>query len=342
MKVLHVVQSDAFAGVERHVSQLARAQADRGDEIAVIGGDPLQMTAEGSPLVGHRPAVTLWETVVAVRSAAQQRPDVVHAHMTVAETASAVALIGTGIPLVVTRHFARVRGRNAFVAWATSVTARRISAQIAISRYVADRVEGPSTVVHPGVPIQPEALPARERVRRVLVVQRLEAEKRTDDALRIFAESGLAARGWFLEIAGDGSQRASLERLARQLGIGACTVFLGHRTDVAELMRHSGVLIAPCPIEGLGLTVLEAMASGLPVVAAASGGHLETLEGLKGAVLYAASGQGRASAAVSLSTLAADAALRDESAVLLQQAQRARFTLARQAEATDAVYRGLA
>lgn len=341
MRIVHVVQSPAFAGVERHVIQLASAQADHGHEIRVIGGDPVQMRAQGSALVEHRPAVTLGETLRALRWALDPRPDVVHAHMTVAETLSAVALLGTGIPLVTTRHFARARGRHALAARATSLAARRISAQIAISRYVADRVEGRSIVIHPGVPAQPDALPVEQRLKTVLVVQRLEAEKSTDDALRIFAASGLAASSWRLEIAGAGSQLDTLRELAVELGIAGSTGFLGHRTDVAQLMRRSGFLIAPCPIEGLGLTVLEAMAAGLPVVAAAAGGHLETLDGLPGTVLYPTSPHGLRDAAHALRTLATDERLRDETASALQASQRSRFALTRQAELTETVYRGL-
>lgn len=341
MRIVHVVQSPAFAGVERHVIQLASAQADRGHQIRVIGGDPVQMRAEGSALIGHRQAVTLAETLAAVRWALDPRPDVVHAHMTVAETVSAVVLLGTGIPLVTTRHFGRARGRHVLAARVTSLAARRISAQIAISRYVADRVEGRSVVIHPGVPTQPDAIPAEHRAKSVLVVQRLEAEKSTDDALRIFAASDLADSGWRLEIAGAGSQLEMLRALAVDLGIEGSTVFLGHRTDVAELMRRSGFLIAPCVIEGLGLTVLEAMAAGLPVVAAAAGGHLETLDCLPGTVLYTGSRQGLADAAGALRRLANDEFLRDETASALQASQRSRFTLTRQAELTEAVYQGL-
>ena len=341
MRIVHVVQSPAFAGVERHVIQLASAQAARGHEVLVIGGDPAQMRAQASGLVEHRRAVKLGETLRAVRSALRPRPDVVHAHMTVAETVSAIAMLDTGIPLVATRHFARPRGRHAVAAWATSMAARRISEQIAISQYVADRVEGRSIVIHPGVAAQPDAMPARRRDTTALVVQRLEAEKSTDDALRIFAASGLARDGWRLEVAGAGSQLEALRGLAAELGIGGSTAFLGHRTDVAELMRRSSVLIAPCLVEGLGLTVLEAMAAGLPVVAAAAGGHLETLDDLQGTMLYPASPRGLGDAAEALRGLATDECLREEAARVLQASQRSRFALARQAELTEAVYRGL-
>ena len=340
MKVLHVIHSDAFAGVERHVAQLAGAQADRGDQVVVIGGDQARMDSESSPQVVHRPAATAWETLRAVRTAARGRPDVVHAHMTVGEAASIVALLGTRIPVVATRHFAQPRGRNAVVRALTGLLTRRLAAQIAISDYVANRVEGECTVVHPGVPEQPDALPARERSRAVLVVQRLEQEKATDDALRVFARSGLVGHGWRLEVAGSGSQLASLQQLARDLGVADRVTFLGHRTDVSELMRRSGVLIAPCPVEGLGLTVVEAMAAGLPIVAAAAGGHLETLTGISGAVLYDPA-TGLDEAAVGLAALAADEAARDASARALQRTQRDRFTLERQAEATEAVYRSV-
>ena len=338
MRVVHVIQSPAFAGVERHVARLAAAQADRGDRVLVIGGDPVQMRAQGHPLVEHRRGSSAGEAFAALRSSLRTRPDVVHAHMTVAEAASVVALLGTTIPIVVTRHFGRPRGRNAVVRFATSTISRRIAAQIAISEYVAAHVEGRSVVVHPGVPIQEDALAVAQRSRTVAVVQRLEAEKATDDALRIFAQSGLAELGWRLDVAGSGSQRPMLEALADRLGIRERTRFLGHRSDVAELMRHSGVLIAPCPVEGLGLTVVEAMAAGLPVVAAAAGGHLETLRGVSGVVLYDPASAGVGGAAASLRELALDEVVRDTTGRALQRVQRDRFTLARQAEATAAVY----
>lgn len=340
MRVLHVIHSDAFAGVERHVAQLAGAQAARGDQVVVIGGDQARMSAESAPGVVHLPATSAWATLRAVRAAARGRPDVVHAHMTVAEAASVVALVGTGIPVVATRHFGQVRGRNGLARVVTGLVARRIAAQIAISQFVARRVEGQSVVVHPGVPEQPDALPASDRDRRVLVVQRLEAEKATDDALRIFARSGLADLEWRVEVAGSGSELERLEQLARDLGIAPHTSFLGHRTDVVELMRRSGVLVAPCPVEGLGLTVVEAMAAGLPIVAAAAGGHLETLGGVRGAVLYEP-GTGLDEAARGLRGLAEDGHLRDESARELQRVQREHFTLSRQAELTESVYRGV-
>ncbi|GAA4287446.1 glycosyltransferase family 4 protein [Georgenia daeguensis] len=335
MRILHAVRSDAFAGVERHVASLAAAQARAGHRVAVVGGDPTAMRAALGPRIPHRPAATVAEVAAAVRG--WRGGDVVHAHMTAAEIA--VALAAPTRAVVATRHFAGTRGASRAGRLAEPALRRRIAAQIAISRYVADHVDGPSTVVPVGVPDRPDGRPAVDRARTVLLAQRLAPEKDGATAVRAFAFSGLAARGWGLDVAGRGTERATLERLAARLGVADAVTFLGPRSDVGELMARAGVLLAPCPVEGLGLAVLEAMAAGLPVVAAAAGGHLETVGTVDGAALFAPGEVAGASAA--LAALAADPARRDAYAAELRLAQRTRFTLAAQVAGTDAVYRSV-
>ena len=97
------------------------------------------------------------------------------------------------------------------------------------------------------------------------------------------------------------------------------------------------MLLAPCRVEGLGLTVLEAMAEALPVVAVGAGGHLETVGSVAGAALHPAGDS--AAAATLLASLARDPQARDVYGSALQQAQRDRFTPEHQAAETAAVYR---
>jgi len=346
MKILHAVRSDGFAGVERHIARLARAQAQAGHTVVMVGGAAAHVRVETGGLVAHRSAVTTPDVVWALAQLSAAA-DVVHVHMTAAEVAATVAsawLSARGArlpPVVTTRHFARPRGTGPRpVASVTAAAARRhVRAQLAISAYVAAHIDGAAVVVSPGVDAAPDARRAVERAPVALLVQRLEAEKDGDVGLRAFAASGLAAEGWRLHVAGDGAARPGLEALAAGLGIDHATRFLGYRKDVPTLMDDAALLLAPCQIEGFGLSVLEAMSRGLPVVAADAGGHTELLAGLAQNALF---GPGDALAAgAALRALATDPGARDAYARAEQARQRADFTLDAQVTATDAVYRSV-
>lgn len=337
LRILHLVCTEAFAGVERHIAALAADQASRGHEVQVIGGHPSLIRATiNDPSVQHRPVSTVPGALAALHRT--PRPSVINAHMTSAELAAVSSPRMWGIPVVSTRHFAQPRGSRRLSRPLVRAAARRISAQISVSQYVADHIDGPSTVIRSGVPTRPD-VPQRPREPVVLMAQRLEPEKATDIGIRAFAASGLHAQGWRLQIAGDGHLRHRLHRLAADRGVADAVDFLGHRDDVDTLMRSASILLAPRPDEGYGLTVLEAMAVGLPVVAAAGGGHLETVGCLPEAALFppgdvAAAGQ-------LLDRLGGDTAYRGTYGANLQALQRTRFTVAAQSTATDAVYRSV-
>jgi glycosyltransferase involved in cell wall biosynthesis len=78
-------------------------------------------------------------------------------------------------------------------------------------------------------------------------------------------------------LVGDGSERASLEAQAANIGVRDRVIFLGHRDDVAELLATCDLLVLPSLYEGLPLSVLEAMAAGKPVVATSVGGTPEAV-----------------------------------------------------------------
>jgi glycosyltransferase involved in cell wall biosynthesis len=79
-------------------------------------------------------------------------------------------------------------------------------------------------------------------------------------------------------IAGDGPERADLERQARVLGLGHDTRFLGNRRDVPALLAAADVFVLASLWEGLPLALLEAMAAGLPSVVTAVGGNPEVID----------------------------------------------------------------
>ncbi|HEY0215933.1 MAG TPA: glycosyltransferase family 4 protein [Cellulomonas sp.] len=340
--VVHVVCTDAFAGVERYVTTLARTQDARGMSVQVLGGSADRMPAElaGSG-VRWAPAPTPLRAAARLRRLPGRRSGgggtLVHAHMTAAELA---AVSSTDAPVVATRHFAATRGSGTVGRTVGRYVSPRLAAQVAISTFVAERVEGDSTVVHPGVPsIAREADPTPGTDRRpvVLMAQRLEAEKRTDLGLRMWAASGLADDGWELLVAGTGALRGDLEALAADLGVAGSCRFLGARSDMDVLLSTAAVFLAPRPDEPYGLSVVEAMAHGTPVVAARGGGHDETVGAADGAVLVPA--DDTAAAGARLARLARDPARRSAYGEELRALQQRRFGLEAHADGIDAVYR---
>jgi glycosyltransferase involved in cell wall biosynthesis len=76
----------------------------------------------------------------------------------------------------------------------------------------------------------------------------------------------------FLWIAGDGPLRRKLEQLAEELGVARRVRFLGWRTDRAALLRAADICVFPSRYEPFGTVMVEAWATGIPLVAAASAG----------------------------------------------------------------------
>ncbi len=331
--VVHVVVTANFAGVERYVTTTSGALAALGWQVSVIGGHPERMRAALADDVSWRPGGSLGQAWESLRRLGSQ--DICHVHMTAAE---AVALAGRHVhhaPVVATRHFAARRGSSLLGRFLGPVIARGLRAEIAISDHVAAALERPPTrVLRNGVPLRAE--PAwRATSTTVLVMQRLELEKDTATALRAWHGSGLAGMGWNLRVVGEGAQRARLEEQVRREGIASVT-FVGWTADVDRELGGAGLLLASAPDEPLGLSVIEAMGAGVPVVAADAGGHRESAGAVPGAAMF--SPHDHEGAAAQLRRLALDDAARCRLAEAGRAVCRERFDLRRHAEELATFY----
>lgn len=247
-RVVHVVRSDGFAGVEGFIARLATEQVGGTLGVSVIGGEVSRMRGALGPTV-HHPDETVLGVVRSLLRAAPaagcaQRPQAI------AELAATVAAALRRWELA-PRSSQRVtspdvvgRARRLSVhSWLPSLARHRVVARIAVSRFVGAEVGGESDVVRTGCRTARCRMVPRSRT--VLVVQRLRPEKRTTDALRVFAESGVAHRSWRLQVAGDGVDRGAVVSLAAELGIAASTDLLGRRDDVPTLMSQAGICSPP-------------------------------------------------------------------------------------------------
>jgi glycosyltransferase involved in cell wall biosynthesis len=329
--VFHIVTTKGFAGVERYVCDVATETAARGWEVAVVGGDAQRMPAALGDGVRWEPGGVPLESLRSVTRLG--RWDVCHAHMTAAETIAVGTRRTHRARVVSTRHFAAARGASRLGRIAAPWIAARLAREIAISEFVAQHIERPpSAVVVSGVPESPCLW--RSPNRRVLVLQRLEPEKDSVTALRSWQASRLEDAGWSLRVVGDGAERRTLERWVASEAIAGVT-FTGWTDNVSDEFRKAGILIASAPAEPLGLAVLQAMAAGVPVVACAGGGHLETVGLVADAPLFRAGDESAGGAA--LRSLLSDSA-RERLSAEGRRVVAERFTIGRHVDGLLAEY----
>jgi glycosyltransferase involved in cell wall biosynthesis len=143
-------------------------------------------------------------------------------------------------------------------------------------------------------PVLPPGLPPRDELRRTLALNgatlafagRLTAQKSLERALEAVA----GADGVHLVVAGEGPDRAQLEERARELGIADRVRFLGAqpRERIVELFRASDAAILSSSWENFPHTVVEALATGTPVLAMEAGGVAEVVrDGVNGLLVPA-------------------------------------------------------
>lgn len=123
-------------------------------------------------------------------------------------------------------------------------------------------------------------LPYEERRDEILFVGSLIERKGVIHLLQAFARIIPSCPTWRLVLMGEGAQRTECEELVQSLGISQNVVFTGAQPQgqVAESMRNAKLFVLPSIEEGLGVVLLEALASGTPIVASQVGGISDVVD----------------------------------------------------------------
>jgi glycosyltransferase involved in cell wall biosynthesis len=173
----------------------------------------------------------------------------------------------------------------------------------------------------------------------VFFAGRFEAQKAVDVLLRAWQQVQAQHPAARLVLAGDGSLRAALEQLSRDLEIAETVRFLGYTDRMLEYYQASDVFVLPSWSEGMSNALLEAMSCGLAPVATAIPGNTDVITHERDGLLVKAGDEHHLAAA--LKRLLSDSNLRQQIAAAARQTITSRFALEQTAEAYARLYQQL-
>jgi glycosyltransferase involved in cell wall biosynthesis len=357
MRLLMLPPSWDAGGAERVALSLAGARAESGDEVVLaaprgsLDGTPLPVGVERSVVAagGRGPLGAALGAAAVARAARRARPELVHAHNPRA-TASAwlAAAVARGRPPVVsTYHGVRAEDRRAaarVLARATEVVC--VSEDLRLELERAGFPTGRARVVANGVAAAAQLPDERERALRaelglegsvVTLVGRLVEQKAPERFVEAAAELRRRGADVTFLVVGTGPLLPELERRAAALGAGSGIRFTGLRDDARDLIALSDLLVFTSIWEGLSIAALEALAAGVPVVAAGVSGMRDLLGSGAGLIVEDATPPAFARAIESLlDDPAARAAMGERGRALVEERYSVRAMAAGYAEVYDA------
>ena len=350
MRILQVCSVTTFGGGERHLADLSRALVVLGHEVYAASVPDSPLWAELSFLPKERMLALSRRNYVKnvtglARFVRAHDIEIVHAHAARDYHSGALVVrMASRGRLVLTRHvlFPLKKINGPLLSGAGRV--------IAVSEAVAENLRQNGvidasnvTVVHNGIDVDRFAVGgAREGSVLVGTVGHLAPIKGHDVFVRAAALISARRNGVKFVIIGedkspDMSNRRSLESLIAELGLSEIVSMPGWRDDMPAALSSLTVFVSAARSEPFGLAIVEAMASGRPVVAAASEGAREILEDGVTGKLVALDDAGALAQAID--DLLDNPAERSRLARNAQHAARERFSLARMASDTERVYR---
>jgi glycosyltransferase involved in cell wall biosynthesis len=305
VKILVLAHGLSIGGTEVVVTNLTRWLRGHGVDVEVgcldeVGELGEKLRLEGVPVVcyGRKSGKDLGLPLRIARHLRRGRIDLIHAHQMTPFVYGVLAKRITGVPLILTEHGrfhpdVATTARRLFNRLFRS-SADRVTAVSAAVRESLVSVEGfrreAIEVLYNAVDIErfaPSASRKEEARRRLRLpldarvigsVGRLHPDKNHALLLRVAARLRSEIPALFVVIVGSGDEQPRLVALARDLGVSDRVILCGERKDVEAILPAFDVFALPSRTEGTPMTLLEAMAAEVPIVASAVGGIPEILE----------------------------------------------------------------
>jgi glycosyltransferase involved in cell wall biosynthesis len=300
MKLQVVISEMGVGGAEKMVVEALRDGAERGDKLALLGGHGrLDAELSGLPVkrgglpVGRSTSTLLRSLGTAIRFTRNFRPDLIHSHnvrvTALARVAAQLSSPPSRPPLLTTYHGVPLEEEQSAakllrVADLVVCVSEDLRSQLEAKGFPAGRL----AVIPNGVPDPPPLAPSgrakldaelglEQGDEVVSIVGRLVPQKAHERFLQAAAAvQAKRPRARFL-VVGDGERRDELEAMAAELGLGDALLFTGIRSDAADVIARSDLLVFSSVWEGLSIAALEALARGIPVISTDVAGAQELL-----------------------------------------------------------------
>jgi glycosyltransferase involved in cell wall biosynthesis len=360
IRSLHIDTATGWRGGQNQVLLTVMGLLAAGDRALLVAhpdGALRKRAAEGLEFIPLAPAHELdlkagWRLS---RLLNRVKPDIVHAHDPHAVSMAAIGISMSSQspppPLVASRRVDFHLKKNSFSQWKYRQVAQFVTASTAIARILRqDGVPAARiTTVHEGIDVDHIAHvhPANVHAEFYLPTQAPvvgnigalvahKGQKHFIDAAALVLHEVPDAR---FVILGEGELREALEHQIKHLHLERHVFLAGFREDVIAMLKGFDVFVMSSETEGLGTSILDAMACGKAVVGTRAGGIPEVVEdGVTGLVVPP---QDPRAMATAIATLLRDGAVRGQMAAAGLARVRERFTVERMVEATRSVYEHL-
>lgn len=289
MKILQVIPSLEMGGAETMCEGLSRLLQAQGQTVTTVSlyrietavTRRLQQSGVKLVFLDKKPGLDLGCVSRLRRVIRQEKPDVIHVHLFALKYV-ALASLGMGIPMVHTIHNIASYDAEKDGALNRLLYKTDRAIPVSLSRQIQKTVmeyyglpESGTPVIFNGIDLS-SCLPKEDytlrQPPRIIHVGRFWEQKNHPcmvRAVKILKDQGRKVN---LQFFGEGSLMEQTRQLARELNVEDCLLFPGVTDQVFRHMHEADLFILPSKWEGMPMTIIEAMGTGLPVIASDVGG----------------------------------------------------------------------
>lgn len=299
LKIVHTMSSFSSGGAETLIRELALQQA-KTEEVEVWAMNPsrdknfekdlLERFAKANiktELVGEKPRSERLKKILRIRKLINERkPDAINAHSEAHAAFLAMASMDMGANLFQTVHSTVINFRLLQKYYTTPFLKKYIAISAKCKEIIARELAPPDKkiqVIYNGIDLgrfRCADRKIRPEVKNILILGRLAPEKDHANMLHAFRMLCDKLKSELkpvpkLNIVGDGQLRAPLESLVKELALNDNVIFHGVKLNIPEILLENDLLVMSSKWEGLSIALLEAVASGIPIIATDVGSNNE-------------------------------------------------------------------